>query len=59
MTTLLLIFIILAGFALAWWGVSQLGLPQPVKVVVLVIAGMLMLAWIYGLVSGHPVLALH
>jgi hypothetical protein len=58
MTTLLLVFIILAAFALLWWGVNQLTLPQPFKVVILVVLGMLMLAYIYGLVSGHPLVTL-
>jgi hypothetical protein len=50
--TLILAIILLAGFALVWWGVSQLTLPQPVKIVILVILGLLALAFIYNIVAG-------
>lgn len=52
-TTLILALIILAAFSLVWWGVSQLGLPQPVKVVILVILGLIALAFIYNSIGGH------
>ena len=54
-TTLILAIILLAGFALVWWGISQLTLPQPVKIVILVILGLLALAFIYNAVSGGGV----
>lgn len=49
-TSLLLAIILLAGFALVWWGVSQLTLPPPVKIVILVMLGLIALAWIYNAV---------
>lgn len=54
-TTLILAIILLAAFALVWWGVSQLTLPQPVKIVILVILGLLALAFIYNSVAGGGV----
>lgn len=51
-TTLMLVLIILAAFALVWWGVGRLTLPEPVKTVVLVIMGLLALLFIYQLVVG-------
>lgn len=51
-TSLILLLVILAAFALVWWGVNQVGLPQPVKVVVLVIIGLLALAFVYNSFAG-------
>lgn len=51
-TTLILALILIAAFALVWWGISQLTLPQPVKVVLLVILGLIALAVIYNTVAG-------
>ncbi len=53
--TLILVLILLAAFALVWWGISRLTLPEPVKTVILVILGLLMLAFIYNSVAGHHV----
>lgn len=53
-TTLILILVMLAAFALVWWGVSRLTLPEPVKTVILVILGLVALAVIYNTVAaGH------
>ena len=52
MTTLLLLFIILAAFALLYWGVTQLALPPMVKTVLIVVAGMFALVFLYNMVSG-------
>lgn len=51
-TTLILILVLLAAFALVWWGVSRLTLPEPVKTVILVILGLVALAIIYNSVAG-------
>jgi hypothetical protein len=51
-TTLITMFILLAVFALVWWGVNALGLPPPIKVVVLVILGLIALAFIYNMFVG-------
>lgn len=50
--TLILVLIILAAFSLVWWGVNSLTLPQPVKVVVLVILGLIALLFIYNSIGG-------
>ncbi len=52
MTTLALIFVVLAAFALAWWGIGRLGLPEPIKTVVLVLLGLFALILIYNFVAG-------
>lgn len=51
-TTLILILVLLASFALIWWGVSRLTLPEPIKTVILVILGLIALALIYNSVAG-------
>ena len=51
-TTLILVLILIAAFSLVWWGVSSLALPQPVKVVILVVLGLIALAVIYNFVAG-------
>jgi hypothetical protein len=52
MMTILLIFIVLAGFALIWWGIGRLTIPEPIKTVVLVILGIVALVMIYNFVAG-------
>ena len=52
MITILLIFIILAGFALIWWGIGRLAIPEPIKTVVLVVLGIVALVMIYNFVAG-------
>lgn len=51
-TSLILVIIILAAFSLIWWGINSLTLPQPVKVVILVAIGLIMLAIIYNAVAS-------
>lgn len=59
MNTLLLIFIILAAFALVYWGMTQLPLPPVVKTVLIVVMGLLALIFIYNsLAGGHFSLSL-
>lgn len=54
LTSIMVIFILLAGAALVWWGIGRLALPEQVKTVVLVIFGLLLLYAIYVfVVSGH------
>jgi hypothetical protein len=50
--TLITIFIILAAFALVYWGMSQLTLPPTIKVVIVVIMGLIALAFIWNLFAG-------
>lgn len=50
--TMVLIFIVLAAFALVWWGIQRLAIPEPIKTVVLVILGLVALVMIYNFVAG-------
>ena len=52
MTTILLLFIVLAFAALMWWGVNRLSLPEPFKTVILVIIGVVLLFMLYQWVQG-------
>lgn len=55
---LIYVLILLAIAAVVWWGISQLGLPPPVKVVaVVVLAIFCLLALLYllrGIAAGPP-----
>jgi len=51
-TSLILILILLAAFALVWWAVGRIAIPEPIKTIVLVILGLIVLAFIYNAVSG-------
>ncbi len=52
MTTLLLLFILLAAFALLYWGITQFALPPMIKTVIIVVAGMFALVYLYNVVAG-------
>jgi hypothetical protein len=55
-TTLLYLFIILCICGLILWGVNQIpGIPQIVKVVIMVIVGVILLLWCLQYVGGHGV----
>lgn len=49
---ILVIFLVLAGMALIWWGVQRLTLPEPIKTVILVVFGLLCLLLIYHFIVG-------
>ncbi len=51
-TTVILIIIVLAAASLLWWGISRLALPEPIKTVVLVILGLVMLWFIWNFVAN-------
>lgn len=55
MATIITLFILLAVFALVYWGVNALALPQPVKVVIIVIMGLVALVFIYNMFGGGNV----
>jgi hypothetical protein len=46
-TSVIVVILFLAGFALVWWGIGRLEIPEPVKTVVLVILGLLCILAIY------------
>jgi len=51
--TLLVLLILLAIIGLILWGVQAIpGIPQPVKVIVYVIVGVIILLWLLGQVDG-------
>lgn len=50
--TMIAVIIILAAFALLWWGINQLTLPPPFKVVILVVLGLIGLAFLYNMFAG-------
>jgi hypothetical protein len=50
--TLIVIFIILAAFALLYWGMTQLTLPPTIKTVLIVILGLIALLFIYNMFAG-------
>jgi Ca2+/H+ antiporter len=52
-TTLALLFIIVAAFALVFWGAERLGMPPQVRVVALVILGLFALFLLYQMVATH------
>lgn len=52
LSTLITMFILLAIFALVWWGVGRLGIPEPIKTVILVILGLVALVWLYQTFAG-------
>ncbi len=54
-TTIITLFILLAVFALVYWGVNALALPQPLKVVIIVIMGLVGLLFVYHLFVGGDV----
>ncbi len=49
-----LLFIVAAG-ALLWWGFSRMPLPEPVKTILLVVVGLVLLYLVWGVVGGHPI----
>jgi hypothetical protein len=51
-TTLILVIILLAAFAVVWWGVGRLTLPEPIKTVVLVILALVVLFAIYQWIAS-------
>jgi hypothetical protein len=50
--TLILLLIILAAFSLVWWGINALPMPQQLKVIILVILGLIALAFIWNQFAG-------
>jgi hypothetical protein len=50
--TLILLFLIIAAFALLYWGMTQLTLPPNVKTVIIVLMGLIALAFIYQTLVG-------
>jgi hypothetical protein len=52
MHTLVLLFIIVAAFALVYWGMTSLPLPPTVRTVIIVLMGLVALLFIYNAFIG-------
>jgi heme A synthase len=52
MHALILLFLIVAAFALVYWGMTSLPLPPTVRTVIIVIMGLIALVFIYNLFVG-------
>jgi hypothetical protein len=52
MNSLILLFIIIAAFALVYWGMTQMTLPPTIRTVIIVIMGLIALAFIYNMFAG-------
>ena len=52
MSTIILLFFVLAVFALVYWGMTQLPLPPVVRTVIIVLMGLIALYYVWGLI-GH------
>lgn len=59
MHTIILLFFVLAVFALVYWGMTQLPLPPVVRTVVIVLMGLIALYYVWGLIGGGGSLSLH
>ena len=55
MHTIILLFFLLAVFALVYWGMTQLPLPPVVKTVVIVLMGLIALYYVWGMIGGGTV----
>ena len=52
MNSLIALVIIVAAFALVYWGMMQMTLPPTVKTVIIVVMGLIALAFIYNMFAG-------
>jgi hypothetical protein len=52
MHALILLFILIAAFALVYWGMTALPLPPVVRTVIIVVMGLIALIFIYNAFAG-------
>ena len=52
MNSLILLFIVVAAFALVYWGMTALPLPPVVRTVIIVVMGLIALVFIYNMFAG-------
>ena len=52
MHTIIVLFFLLAVFALVYWGMTQLPLPPVVRTVIIVLMGLIALYYVYGMFAG-------
>jgi hypothetical protein len=58
MHTLILLFIVVAAFALVYWGMTALPLPPTVRTVIIVIMGLIALVFLYNMFAGGGTVSL-
>ncbi len=51
-TTLIYVLFVVAAFSLVWWGVSKMPLPDPVRIVLIVVMGLIGLLILWNLIAG-------
>jgi len=56
--TLLYFFLVVAIFAIIWWGMNQLPLPPIARTVIIVVMSIIAVIFLFGLLTGNPVLRL-
>lgn len=52
MLTLAAIFVLICAIALVWWGFERLKLPEPVRIIAVVLLGLVALGMAYNFVAG-------
>jgi heme A synthase len=52
MHAIILLFILVAAFALVYWGMTSLPLPPVVRTVIIVVMGLIALIFIYNAFAG-------
>ena len=50
--TIIVLFIIVALFALVYWGMTQLPLPPTIRTVIIVLMGIVALLFLYQMIGG-------
>jgi hypothetical protein len=61
-STLINILIIALIFALAFWVIGKMGVPEPINMILRVIVGLVALVWLlnlFGALGGHPFVLYH
>lgn len=43
---------VLAAVAILWWGIARMGVPEPIKTIVLVLVSLVVLFWLYSAFAG-------
>lgn len=52
MHAIILLFVLVAAFALVYWGMTALPLPPVVRTVIIVVMGLIALVFIYNMFVG-------
>jgi uncharacterized membrane protein YhhN len=50
--TLIWLIVVLAIFAIVWWAIQQMGLPDPIRIVVIAVMAIIALLLLLSLVPG-------